>query len=59
MTFRHPSILQLKGYFHDKQRVCIILEFAEDGDLYERMKRKVKWDEAKAAKTIFVSRRQG
>ncbi|KAJ1363977.1 hypothetical protein KIN20_023954 [Parelaphostrongylus tenuis] len=43
----------LKGYFHDKQRVCIILEFAEDGDLYERMKRKVKWDEAKAAKTVF------
>ncbi|KAJ1354380.1 hypothetical protein KIN20_022299 [Parelaphostrongylus tenuis] len=50
MIFRHPNILQLKSYFHDQQRVYIILESPEGGDLYERMKKKVKLDEAEAAK---------
>ncbi|KAJ1354644.1 hypothetical protein KIN20_011638 [Parelaphostrongylus tenuis] len=49
---RHPNILQLKGYFHDQQRVYIILEFAEGGELYERMKKKVRLDEAEAAKYV-------
>uniref|UniRef100_A0A0K0DNC1 Aurora kinase n=1 Tax=Angiostrongylus cantonensis TaxID=6313 RepID=A0A0K0DNC1_ANGCA len=31
---RHPNILRLKGYFHDQQRVYIILEFADGGELY-------------------------
>ncbi|KAE9418961.1 hypothetical protein Angca_008141, partial [Angiostrongylus cantonensis] len=37
---KHPNILRLMGYFHDQQRVYIILEFAEGGDLYDRMKKK-------------------
>ncbi|KAJ1358794.1 hypothetical protein KIN20_017315 [Parelaphostrongylus tenuis] len=49
---KHPNILQLKGYFHDQQRIYIILEFAEGGNLYERMKRKVKLGEAEAAKYV-------
>ncbi|KAJ1354382.1 hypothetical protein KIN20_011303 [Parelaphostrongylus tenuis] len=50
MIFSHLNILQLKGYFHDQQRVCIIFEFPEGEDLYERMKKKVKLDETEAAK---------
>ncbi|KAJ1354649.1 hypothetical protein KIN20_011642 [Parelaphostrongylus tenuis] len=49
---RHPNILQLKGYFHDHQRVYIILEFAEGGQLYERMKKKGKLEEPEAAKYV-------
>uniref|UniRef100_A0A0K0DIG6 Aurora kinase n=1 Tax=Angiostrongylus cantonensis TaxID=6313 RepID=A0A0K0DIG6_ANGCA len=40
---KHPNILRLMGYFHDQQRVYIILEFAEGGDLYDRMKKKWKY----------------
>ncbi|KAK6048601.1 kinase domain protein [Cooperia oncophora] len=29
----HPNILRLKGYFHDRQRVYIILEYADGGEL--------------------------
>ncbi|KAJ1368288.1 hypothetical protein KIN20_030732 [Parelaphostrongylus tenuis] len=50
--FKHPNILQLKGYFHDQQRIYIILEFAEGGNLYERLKREVKLGEAEAAKYV-------
>ncbi|KAJ1368284.1 hypothetical protein KIN20_029383 [Parelaphostrongylus tenuis] len=49
---KHPNILQLKGYFHDQQRIYIILEFAEGGNLYERLKREVKLGEAEAAKYV-------
>ncbi|CAG8733397.1 2465_t:CDS:1, partial [Funneliformis mosseae] len=34
---RHPNILRLYGYFHDKDRVFLVLEFAENGELYKRL----------------------
>ncbi|VDM54108.1 unnamed protein product [Angiostrongylus costaricensis] len=49
---KHPNILRLKGYFHDQQRVYIILEFAEGGELHSRMKKKGKLDEHEAAKYV-------
>uniref|UniRef100_A0A158P769 Aurora kinase n=1 Tax=Angiostrongylus cantonensis TaxID=6313 RepID=A0A158P769_ANGCA len=49
---KHPNILRLKGYFHDQQRVYIILEFAEGGELHGRMKKKGKLDEHEAAKYV-------
>ncbi|KAK6048603.1 hypothetical protein COOONC_13895, partial [Cooperia oncophora] len=45
----HPNILRLKGYFHDRQRVYIILEYADGGELYSRLKKKGKLEEPKAA----------
>ncbi|XGW13622.1 hypothetical protein V3C99_000164 [Haemonchus contortus] len=48
----HPNILRLKGFFHDKQRVYIILEYAEAGELYTRLKKKGKLEEPEAARYV-------
>ncbi|CAJ0598544.1 unnamed protein product [Cylicocyclus nassatus] len=49
---RHPNILRLKGYFHDKERVYIILEYADGGELYSRMKKKGRLEEPEAARCV-------
>ncbi|KHJ83883.1 hypothetical protein OESDEN_16410 [Oesophagostomum dentatum] len=49
---RHPNILRLKGYFHDPQRVYIILEYADGGELYTRLKKKGKLSEYEAARCV-------
>ncbi|VDM67769.1 unnamed protein product [Strongylus vulgaris] len=50
MLCSHPNILRLKGYFHDKERVYIILEYADGGELYNRLKKKGRLEEAEAAR---------
>ncbi|KAL7750244.1 hypothetical protein RI367_004417 [Sorochytrium milnesiophthora] len=34
---RHNNILRLYGYFYDKQNVYLILEYAEQGELYKKL----------------------
>ncbi|KAK1857874.1 hypothetical protein I4F81_000488 [Pyropia yezoensis] len=36
---RHPNILRLFGYFHDANRVFLILEYAARGELYKELHR--------------------
>lgn len=36
---RHKNILRLYGYFHDKQRVYLILEYAPKGTLFNELQR--------------------
>ncbi|XP_053908707.1 aurora kinase C-like [Cuculus canorus] len=36
---RHPNILRLYNYFHDRRRVFLILEFAPRGELYKELQR--------------------
>lgn len=36
---RHPHILQLLTYFHDRKRIYLVLEFAAGGELYKELKR--------------------
>lgn len=36
---RHPNILQLLSYFHDENKIFLVLEFAAKGELYKEMKR--------------------
>lgn len=48
----HPNILRLKGYFHDNVRVYIILEYAEGGELYSRLKKKGKLVECEAGRYV-------
>ncbi|XP_012234834.1 aurora kinase B [Linepithema humile] len=36
---KHPHILQLLTYFHDKKRIYLVLEFAAKGELYKELKR--------------------
>ncbi|KAJ4481982.1 kinase-like protein [Lentinula aciculospora] len=37
MHLRHPNVLRLYGYFHDSQRVFLMLEFAGQGELYRQL----------------------
>ena len=32
---RHPNILRLYGYFYDDKRIYLVLEYAEEGELYD------------------------
>ncbi|CAG8487428.1 2871_t:CDS:2, partial [Acaulospora morrowiae] len=47
---RHPNILRLFGFFHDKERVYLILEYAEKGELYKHLLKRTKFSEREAAK---------
>lgn len=35
----HPNILRLYGWFHDSERVFLILEYAHGGELYKEIKK--------------------
>lgn len=49
---RHPNILRLYGYFHDKHRVFLVLEYAEKGELYKHLQKDGPFTEHKAASYI-------
>lgn len=49
---RHPHILRLFGYFYDKARVYLILEFAPKGELYKELTKKERFDEKTASNYI-------
>ena len=66
MHIRHPNILRLYGFFHDEQRIFLLLEYAPGGELYRRMQKEKVLLESEAAgvkqdlmkskeKTIFTS----
>mmetsp|Transcript_15521 Transcript_15521/g.33685 ORF Transcript_15521/g.33685 Transcript_15521/m.33685 type:complete len:342 (+) Transcript_15521:429-1454(+) len=46
---RHPNILRLYGYFYDKEKVYLILEYAAKGELYKELQRAGRFDEKKTA----------
>ncbi|GBC09041.1 hypothetical protein RclHR1_08570008 [Rhizophagus clarus] len=49
---RHSNILRLYGYFHDKERVFLVLEYAENGELYKHLQKNGPFTERKAANYI-------
>lgn len=49
---RHPNILRMYGFFHDEQRIYLILEYASGGTLFNVLKKEVRFDEKKSAKYI-------
>ncbi|CAB4423505.1 unnamed protein product [Rhizophagus irregularis] len=49
---RHSNILRLYGYFHDKHRVFLVLEYAENGELYKNLQKDGPFTEHKAASYI-------
>jgi serine/threonine protein kinase len=51
---RHPNILRLYGYFYDKNRVYLILEYAFKGELYKELKKAKRFDERRAAGYIYA-----
>jgi aurora kinase len=46
---RHKHILRLYGYFYDKNRVYLILEYASKGELYKILQKQKRFDEKTAA----------
>jgi serine/threonine protein kinase len=52
---RHRHVLRLYGYFHDEQRVYLVMELADKGELYKILKKlpENKLPEEKAARYIF------
>lgn len=50
---RHPNILRLYGYFHDGDHVYIVLEYASQGELYERLRNEGPLPEDVAAKVCI------
>jgi len=48
--YRHRHILRLYGYFYDNERVYLVLEYANGGELYARLKKLGKFDEPTSAK---------
>ncbi|KAI7899949.1 kinase-like domain-containing protein [Cokeromyces recurvatus] len=46
---RHPNILRLYGYFHDKTRVFLILEYAAKGELFTELQNRGRFTESEAA----------
>ncbi|KAI7871220.1 kinase-like domain-containing protein [Spinellus fusiger] len=51
-TLRHPNILRLYGYFHDKTRAFLILELAAKGELYKELQRQVRFPEELASRYV-------
>lgn len=49
---RHPNILRMYGFFHDEQRIYLILEYASGGTLFNILKKEVRFDEKKSAKYV-------
>ncbi|XP_054849219.1 aurora kinase C-like isoform X1 [Eublepharis macularius] len=46
---RHPNVLRLYNYFHDRKRVYLILEYAPRGELYKDLQKHQRFDEARSA----------
>jgi len=52
-NLRHPNILRFFGYFHDADRVFLMIEYAAKGELYRLLQNKGRFDEATAARYIL------
>uniref|UniRef100_A0A915PJ56 Aurora kinase n=1 Tax=Setaria digitata TaxID=48799 RepID=A0A915PJ56_9BILA len=50
---RHPNILRLYGYFHDKDRVYLVLEFAPRGSLFQHLQEMKTFPPELAAKYMY------
>jgi serine/threonine protein kinase len=49
---RHKNILRLYGYFFDKEKVYLILEFCVGGELYKKLQQEERFDEKRSARMI-------
>ncbi|XVF73363.1 hypothetical protein PTKIN_Ptkin12aG0195700 [Pterospermum kingtungense] len=51
-SLRHPNILRLYGWFHDSERIFLILEYAYGGELYKQLRKNGRLSEKQAATYI-------
>lgn len=52
-NLRHPNILRLYGWFHDSERIFLILEYAHGGELYGKLRKTGHLSENQAATYIL------
>ncbi|PRQ57675.1 putative protein kinase Aur family [Rosa chinensis] len=52
-SLRHPNILRLYGWFHDDERIVLILEYAHGGELYGLLRDCTYFTEKRAATYIL------
>ncbi|KAG0256859.1 hypothetical protein BG011_004279, partial [Mortierella polycephala] len=52
-NLRHKHILRLDTYFHDKTHIYLVLEYAPQGELYEKLKKLRIFPEWQASKYIY------
>lgn len=52
MSLNHPNVLRLYGWFHDDERICLILEYAHRGELYRELRKTGHLSEKQAATVI-------
>ncbi|KAG2388775.1 hypothetical protein C9374_000214 [Naegleria lovaniensis] len=50
---RHKNILRLFGFFHDKDRVYLILEYAPGGEMYNYLQKCRRFSEEQTAKFMY------
>lgn len=48
-SLRHPNVLRLYGWFHDEERIYLILEYAHGGELYRELRKTRRLPEKQAA----------
>jgi serine/threonine protein kinase len=48
-NLRHPNILRLYGYFHDENRIFLMLEFAGKGEMYKQLMKYGRFSERRSA----------
>ncbi|RHN69498.1 putative protein kinase Aur family [Medicago truncatula] len=53
ISLKHPNILRLYGWFHDSERVYLILEYAHNGELYMLLRERCHFSEKQAATYIL------
>ncbi|KZT57260.1 kinase-like protein [Calocera cornea HHB12733] len=52
-NLRHPHVLRLYGYFHDANRIFLMLEFAGKGELYKHLSKAGRFTERRSARYIY------
>ncbi|KAH0757068.1 hypothetical protein KY290_020561 [Solanum tuberosum] len=52
-SLRHPNVLRLYGWFHDEERIYLILEYAHGGELYRELRKTGRLSEKQAA--IYIA----
>nr|XP_018267192.1 AUR protein kinase [Kwoniella dejecticola CBS 10117]OBR89350.1 AUR protein kinase [Kwoniella dejecticola CBS 10117] len=51
-TLRHPNIIRLYGWFHDSERIFLMLELAGKGELFKQLAKKGKFSEKRSSQYI-------
>jgi len=50
---KHKHILNMYGYFHDKNYVYVVLEYADNGSIFKKLVQEKNFDETLIAKYLF------